>query len=324
MNVVTVNWRLTASFLNYEHQPCWQSRANIWDVQLKDYVVEVTVMASTKCWDPEVILFKKNDARNVIMIPNQPIKEGVAEFLKTSWNKAVLRMCIDGGAETLVRVMGQCVDNFVPDYITGDFDSVSKDTLELFKGKARHLSSDRHLIGSDRLPKPHTHPGTTIVHTPDQDDTDFTKALKVLKEVSESRSLQVDHVIVLCSNFDRVDHMMAHFNTLFTSMEFLRVPVFLFMGDSLTWLLAAGKHEISTPKHVYGEWCGLIPLGEPCQKVTTTGLKWNLNNSEMRFGGMVSTSNTFSGLDVVTVETDRPLLWTMALAPGFSGAHRSV
>ncbi|CAN7943374.1 unnamed protein product [Ixodes hexagonus] len=159
------------------------------------------------------------------------------------------------------------------------------------------------------------------MHTPDQDRTDLTKALMILGEHCQEHSLQVDNVLVACGSFDRMDHMMASFNSLFVSRSFLgSATACLMLDHSLTWLLDSGRHRVQTPRRLVGSWCGLVPLGQPCGNVTTTGLKWNLNKSAMDFGGLISTSNTFDGSDTVTVETDAPLIWTMECAGEGNGA----
>jgi thiamine pyrophosphokinase len=64
-----------------------------------------------------------------------------------------LRIAVDGGSNRWLKF---CKDNnldLLPDLITGDFDSIDKETLGLYQ-KA----------------------GVTIMPTPDQDATDFTKA----------------------------------------------------------------------------------------------------------------------------------------------------
>ena len=89
--------------------------------------------------------------------------------------------------------------------------------------------------------------------------------------------IQVDAVIAVCENSGRLDHIMANLNTLTRAPTILAVPLYQLTVNSLTWVLSAGRHKIHVNERCIGQWCGLIPLGQPAF-VSTSGLKWNLGN----------------------------------------------
>ena len=42
-----------------------------------------------------------------------------------------------------------------------------------------------------------------------------------------------------------------------------------------------GTHQIDVDSKAQGTHCGLLPIGQPCNHVTTTGLKWNVCESSL-------------------------------------------
>lgn len=176
-----------------------------------------------------------------------------------------------------------------PNLITGDLDSISNDTLIYFNK-------------------------TEVIETIDQNETDFTKCLRVLEPYISD--LSIDHIIAICDCSGRFDQILANINTLYINQQKSSDksrPLFILSSNNLTWLLNEGVHEIYIPNEVRNLWCSLIPIGHSCT-VTTTGLKWNLNNDILKFGDIVSTSNAYDGKsDKVEISTDFPVLWSMGL-----------
>ncbi|XP_030568166.1 thiamin pyrophosphokinase 1 [Drosophila novamexicana] len=264
-------------------------------------------------WTPGNLInesFKLGPNGHVCIVLNRQIQVP-AHVVKLLWKNATLRCAVDGGSNHLRNfIVAQSAakqnkgsksdiepgDIEPPDLITGDFDSITEETIEFFKS----------------IPK---------INTPDQDATDFTKAFTVLQPVMLQR--KVKDVVVFHDCSGRLDQVMANLNTLY-KMQKDNCNVYLLSGDSITWLLRPGKHTIQVPLDLVTSqrWCSLMPVGSTAHNVTTQGLKWNLYHAQMEFGGMVSTSNTYS-TEFVQVETDSNLIWSMG-AYGFEEKLRST
>ena len=242
-----------------------------------------------------------NTAALILNRQISPIRS-MRETFKHIWRHAKVRIAIDGGANRLYDLIKEeNLEDFpIPHLLTGDFDSILNTVKEYFHDK-----------------------GSTVIPTPDQNATDFTKALKELKKYVNNCQVEIEKIIVFCAHSGRIDQIFANINTLFLVKNLLpNASTYILGEECLSTLLSPGNHIIELPEEPttlatdsegqLSNWCGLIPVGESCDSITTTGLKWNLANDRSEFGHLVSTSNQYVS-DKVTVNSSSSLLFTMGL-----------
>nr|XP_012148081.1 PREDICTED: thiamin pyrophosphokinase 1 isoform X2 [Megachile rotundata] len=256
-------------------------------------------------WDPMQIFQCPKHYKYAVIILNRPLYWKHDTILRI-WENAEVNITVDGGTHSWLHYLQkQGIDLFsgnhktyVPHLITGDMDSCSPLILEKLEAM-----------------------GSRVIHTIDQDKTDYTKALLQLGQYAKTENIKLNGIYVFVDSSGRLDHIIENINTLYKTEKLLGqyipiVPVIQIACNSLTWILNPGFHSIIIPKILVqnNSWCGLLPVGAPVNSITTTGLKWNLNCSTLQFGGIISSSNTYDCSEV-TVNTDSPVIWTMGIEP---------
>ncbi|CAJ0597799.1 unnamed protein product [Cylicocyclus nassatus] len=89
--------------------------------------------------------------------------------------------------------------------------------------------------------------------------------------------------------------------------------VYCLDGENLTFVLREGESEIRIKRELVTGLCGVVPFCQKPTTVTMSGFRWNLNETPLAFGGIISTSN-FMEDEVLRVKTSAPLIFTMELA----------
>jgi thiamine pyrophosphokinase len=174
-------------------------------------------------------------------------------------------------------------------------------------------------------------PKTQVIRDSDQESTDFGKAVAYIRQHYNDGSQPLD-IVAIGGLGGRVDQGLSQLHHLYlfqTDARYADGRMYLFSGESLTFLLKAGRHRIRVRDEgsvvdgdgggggdVFGKYVGFLPIGGP-SRITTKGLEWDVQDWETKFGGRMSTSNhVLPTTEVVEVETTEEVLFTISLRQG--------
>lgn len=222
-------------------------------------------------------------------------------------------------------------DKYIPNLIVGDLDSIHPVVQQYFEKE-----------------------GCDIWKVLDQDRNDLDKALDAVQEEHQRRlvrcrkrrgtGVRVDHettnnedysnssstapfthVAVYGAFGGRFDQEMASLQALHKwSDQFGAANLWLYDEHTCACLLRPNSPRLRRnvvtmcPSVENLKSVGLIPLGGRCDKVITSGFRWNLDEDSMEFGGLVSTSNEMLS-PTVFVEATHRLVFTAGVKTGAAG-----
>lgn len=153
--------------------------------------------------------------------------------------------CTDGAFRYLQKL------NITPDVISGDFDSTEINEFPT---------------------------GIEIISTPEQNDTDFAKALQIILDKD------FKDVDVFGASGRQQDHFIGNLNAAFRFKEQINI---LFYDNYSQYFFAEKETKL---EGYYGRTISLLPFPE-CKKIITTGLEYPLNKEDLNLLSRVGTRN---------------------------------
>jgi thiamine pyrophosphokinase len=189
----------------------------------------------------------------IILANGKPPRKSIIHFLqKNGYSKLI---CADGGANTARKM------SLLPDYIIGDLDSISPDTLVHFQRE------------------------TEIIKISRQNDTDTEKCIKT------AIKKRLYDIILTGVTGDRLDHTFCNLGIV---LKFYKSAHLKIIAENS--LLAPYTGNITIKTHP-GETFSLYGF-DRSTKIKSQGLYYPLNNIPLPFGEQESTSNIALGAEV--------------------------
>ena len=163
--------------------------------------------------------------------------------------------CTDGAFRYLKKL------NIQPDVISGDFDSLD----------INEFSSE-----------------IEIISTPDQNDTDFVKALQIIKDKG---FVDVD---VFGASGRQQDHFIGNLNAAYRFKNQLNIT---FYDNYSKYFFTENSTKL---EGYFGRTISLLPFPE-CKNIITKGLEYPLNKEDLNLLSRIGTRNK-ANEDVVTID----------------------
>lgn len=205
----------------------------------------------------------RNDRHALLLCNGEMAERKVVHALE---GQADMVVCADGGANA-ARDLG-----IVPHVIIGDFDSITADTRAFFERA-----------------------GVPMMHLPRQDDTDFEKALILLR-------MQGVQTVAVCGVTGKLlDHTLGNFSILLRYVDTFRIV--LFDPHYRIDLITAPTRFSSRA----GDRISIVPLSA-ASGVRYRGLKFPFEGATLSFGVAEGTCNEALGEDFDVEMTDGVLL----------------
>lgn len=174
-----------------------------------------------------------------------PKRNHIKILMQKNYNTII---CADGGANSAAKL------NVIPDFIIGDFDSITDETKKMFHNKSKFIQIKR------------------------QNDTDVEKCLKfaIKNKFSE--------VILLGATGDRLDHSICNLGIVLKFYDKIKIKI---VHQKSLLIPISGEVNFKTTK---GETISLYGFDEKTF-ITSIGLKYKLKKESLPFGKKESTSN---------------------------------
>ncbi len=180
-------------------------------------------------------------------------------------------IAVDRGLEALYHL------NIIPNYVVGDFDSISKEVLQHYQAKPQI---------------------TFHTYNSEKDNTDTEIAIQLAMELESSS------IIILGALGKRMDHSLANIHILKQALE-AKIPCQIVDGYNKIYLIE-DKHTLYKDK-TYGKYVSLLPLTSKVEEITLKGFKYPLYKYCLTVGVSLGISNEIVE-DIATIELKNGIL----------------